>query len=554
MDTKTMLLNNLPSELLNYKNLIIKCADSTKGDYTLPCFALAKDMHKAPNIIANDLALALDKIEIVEKAEAVNGYLNIFLNKAYIAKQVCTEFLQHNTNMFKANYGNGKTICIDYSSANLAKYFHIGHLSTTILGECLARLFENAGYKVVRINFVGDYGTPFGKIVSAYKLWGSKQDIEARGVDAIQDLYVKFCKHDGEPEYDQMARDCFKKIEDKDPETLKIYNWIIDVSLAYNKKATAELGVHFDDFNGEAYYNDKMDDVVSELNKKGLLQDGENGSKIVRLGDDVAVIRRSDGASLYITRDLAAAIDRANKYQFYKNYYVTDVAQKLHFEEMFKILGLMGYNWAKDCGHIYYGRIRLPEGKISSRLGKQALIKDILDEAKNKAKEVIKDRHLPDADKVATVVAKGATAFIVTKNEKVRDTVFDLNDALRFDGETSPYMQYTYARCASILRKANANFADVDYKYLTSPEAFATIKMIGDFAETIKLATEKLEPNIVNKATMSLCTAVNKFYTTQRVITTNSTETNTKALLINIAKEAIKFGLNLICIDTVEEM
>lgn len=554
MDLKDLLIKNLPENLQKYKDGIQECADSAKGDFCLPCFALAKELKKSPVAIAVELADSFKNNKVIQKAEAVNGYLNLFLNKQVVAQSLIDNYQKYGLSLLKDNVGNGKTICIDYSSANLAKYLHIGHLSTTILGECLARLFENAGYKVVRINFVGDYGTPFGKIVSAYKLWGKKEDIEARGVDAIQDLYVEFCKHEGEEYYDNMARECFAKIEQKDPETMALYNWILDISLKYNKQATRALGVEFDDHNGESYYNDKMDDIIDLLEQKGLLQDGENGAKIVKLGDEVEVIKKSDGSSLYATRDLAAVVDRYNKYQFYKNYYVTDVAQKLHFKHVFEILKLMGYDYADDCQHIYYGRIRLPEGKISSRLGKQALISDIVAEATKKATEIIKERNLPNAEEVAKVVGLGATVYTVTKNEKIKDTVFDIEQALKFEGETSPYMQYTYARLSTVIKKAGELSNDFDVTYLTSEDSYNLVKLLFGFAKTIKLATEKLEPNIVSKYTMEMCKAVNKFYTTERILVDNMAEKSTKCKLIEIARQFIKFGLNLICIGTVESM
>ena len=556
MNIKQLFLENLPDELKKYQSTLVECVDAEKGDLTIPCFAFAKEMHKSPMIIAQEMVEEFKNLEIVQKVEAVNGYVNIFLNREFVAQKTLNDFEKLGDKIWKTTLGEGKTICIDYSSANLAKYLHIGHLSTTILGECLARLFESQGYKVVRINFVGDYGTPFGKIVSAYKLWGSTEDVEARGVDAIQDLYVQFCKHEGEEYYDNMARENFKKIEQKDPEIMEIYNWILDISLKYNKKATEALGVKFDDFNGESYYNDKMGEVIEILERKNLLKDGDGGSKIVDLENlGVALIQKSDGTSLYTTRDLAAAIDRHKKYDFYKNYYVTDVAQRLHFDQVFKILDLMGYDYAKDCEHIYYGRIRLPEGKISSRLGKQALIADIVSEAVQRAKDVIKDRNLPNAEEVANVVGLGATVFTVTKNEKIKDTVFDLNEALRFDGETSPYMQYTYARLASILRKASGKTDEkLNAMFLTDNDAFAVIKSLCNFGQTVKVATEKLEPNIISKEVMNLCKLVNKFYTNQKVLTEDAAETNAKCKLIAMAKETIKFGLSLLCIGTVEAM
>ena len=555
MDIKELLIKDLPIEIKEHQELIVKCSDSKKGDYTIPCFSLAKEFHKAPNLIAEELADKLQQTNIIENVEAVNGYLNIFLNREVVSKNIVDNFVRKGQKIFCSEEGKGKTICIDFSSANLAKYLHIGHLSTTILGECIARLFENAGYKVVRINFVGDYGTPFGKIIAAYQLWGNEDDIKTRGVDAIQDLYIEFCKHEGEEEFDNLARDTFKKLEQKDPKITELYNKLIAICLESNKQETEALGVKFDDFNGERYYNDMVDDFVKQLDQKGFLQEGEGGSKIVDLGNlGIVLIKKSDGTSLYATRDLPAVVDRYQKYHFYKNYYVTDVAQKLHFEQVFKILQKMGYDYANDCKHIYYGRIRLPEGKISSRLGKQALIRDIISEATSKAREVIKDRNLPNAEQVAKVVGLGATVFTVTKNEKIKDTVFDLNEALRFDGETSPYMQYTYARLSSILRKADIKDGKFDAKYLTGDDAYEVVKIVAGFKDALNQAIERIEPNVINKYTMELCKAVNKFYTTERVLTDNATETFSKCQLIKIARDTIKFALNLLCIDTVEIM
>ena len=376
----------------NLHNLITETADSSKGDYTIACFSLAKEMRKSPVLIANEICESVKERALFEKVEAVNGYVNFFINKGYAVSKVLTGFKQNGTKLFKTNVGNGKKVCIDYASVNLAKYMHIGHLCTTIIGESIARILTCCGYEVVRMNYVGDYGTPFGKMICGYKLWGSKEEVETRGIDAIQDYYVQFCRHEDDETYAQMARDCFTKLENKDPEILEIYNWFIEISVKETERLCNRLGVRFNDWRGENYYSDKMWPVLKELEEKGILKDGENGAKIVELDElGVSVLLKKDGSSLYQTRDLGAACDRFEEYKFDKCMYVTDISQKLHFAQFFKILKMLNKPFAENLEHIAYGRFSLPEGKISSRLGKQALAKDIMNEATNRAREIIKD-------------------------------------------------------------------------------------------------------------------------------------------------------------------
>lgn len=553
MNIKEEISKYLPNQL---KNLVNESIDSTKGDYSVACFSLAKELKKSPIVIAEEIANNIKNSVLFEKVEAVSGYVNFFLNKQLTIKNIIEEFNTYGVNLFKSKEGKNKTICIDYASVNLAKYMHIGHLCTTIIGESLARIYENCGYKVIRMNYVGDYGTPFGKMIVGYKLWGNKKDVETRGIDAIQSYYVEFCKHEDEEQYMQMARDCFVKIEKKDPEIMQIYNWFIDISIKETERLCSLLGVKFDDWRGESYYSEKMQPIIDELKNSQLLKIGENGAKIVNLGDlGICVILKSDGSSLYVTRDLSAACDRYNEYKFDKCLYVTDVAQKLHFAQFFKILEMLNKPFAKNLQHIYYGRLSLPDGKISSRLGKQALLKDIIEEAINKARTIIKDRNLKNGEDVAKKIGIGATIFSVLKKDKTKDSVFDLNNALNFEGETSPYMQYTYARCASILRKVKIDKnATIDYSFLNNNETFEIVKLINDFGTTIKSALENNEPSIISKKIMELCGLLNVFYHKQKVICDNEVETQTKLQIINMVKETIKFGLNLICIDTVEEM
>ena len=552
MNIKNELAKLLPT---NLQSLITETNDKSKGDYCVPCFSLAKEYRKSPVVIAEELSKTITG-EIIEKVEAVNGYLNFFINKNAIAESVIDDFNKNGTNMFKGNVGKDKVVCIDYSSVNLAKYMHIGHLCTTIIGESLARILEASGYKVVRINYVGDFGTPFGKMICGYKLWGSKEDVEKRGVDAIQDYYVEFCKHEDDETYAQMARDTFTKLENNDPELTEIYNWFISISIDETKRLCSILGANFDDWRGEHYYSQFVPDMVDELRKANLLKTGEQGAQIVDLGDlGVSVILKNDGSSLYATRDLCTACKRYDEYKFDKCLYVTDISQKLHFAQFFKILDLLNKPFANNLYHVAYGRLSLPEGKISSRKGKQALLKDILNEAITKANEVIKDRDIQNPEQVAKVVGIGATVYSVLKKDKLKDSVYDINSALNFEGDTSPYMQYTYARCCSILRKCPINQnIKVDYSYLTTNEAYDILKLINNFNETVSQALNSYEPSIISKKVLELCKLINIYYHKEKVITDNETETQSKLQLINIAKETIKFGLNLICIDTVEQM
>ena len=557
MNIKEEIAKVLPDKL---KTLVSESTDISKGDYSVACFALAKEYKKSPVVIAQEIASSINGNELFSKVEAVNGYVNFFLNKSYVTKLVLSEFAIKNTQMFKSNSGNGKVICIDYSSVNLAKYMHIGHLCTTLIGESLARIFETCGYKVIRMNYVGDFGTPFGKMICGYKLWGSKEDVERRGVDAIQEYYVKFCKHEDDETYAQMARDTFTKLEHKDPEIMEIYKWFIDVTIDETKHLCSVMGANFDDWRGESYYSEKIPEFTKELNKYNLLEDGENGAKIIDLTPydlGIVVYLKKDGSSLYVTRDLATACGRFKEYKFDKCLYVTDTSQKLHFKQFFKILDIMGKPFAKNLVHVSYGRFSLPEGKISSRLGKQALLKDILNEAITKAKEVISDRNLENAEDVALKVGIGATAFSVLKKDKSKDSVFDINTALNFDGETSPYMQYTYARCASLVRKSglnNIDYSKIDFSYLNNEESFELIKIINNFSSTIEEALNNYEPSVISKKVMELCKLVNVFYHKQKVVTDNDIETLSKIALIDACKQTIKFALNLICIDTVEQM
>jgi len=548
-----LVLNNL-SNYNNLDNLLTESIDSSKGDFCLPCFSLAKELKKSPMVIAEDIASSLNlENSCIEKVEVVAGYVNFFLNKIETTKKVLNEAI----NIKKEN--NNKTVCIDYCSVNLAKYMHIGHLKNCFLGESLARLFEINGYNVVRINYIGDYGTPYGKIIAGISLYGSEEDIQNRGIDALQEYYVKFnAAEENDENLAQLARDISKKIEDKDAEIYPIYERVINIAIKESERLLDILGIKFDSWKGEASYSQDLNNVVEFLKSKNLLTKSQ-GALVVDLSNfdmTPCLIQRSDGASLYATRDIAAAIDRYKEYAFDKCLYLTGVEQKLHFAQFFKVLDLAGVPFANGLEHIAYGRFSLPTGKISSRRGKQAVLVDLIDYVLNKAKDVIVDRTftIEKPEDVAMKVAKGVLAFNALNIERHKDAIFDIERAFSFEGETSPYMQYTYTRIMSILRKAKTTTEEADYSCLNDEYAFALIKGCCNIQKVIDLALEKRDPSLILKHTMDICKTLNKFYSVCKVIDGTTLQINAKVKLIAKVKESLDILFNLLCIDTIQEM
>ncbi len=542
------------------EKLITETKEIEKGDYSLPCFSFAKVLRKNPVEIANILCEQIkQKYHPFSSIEAVNGYLNFFVDRTKFCEDYF-DFCDNNEVIYLKPYQN-KTMVIDYCSANLAKYLHIGHLATTVIGESVARINEVLGYKVIRLNYVGDWGTPFGKMIAAYRLWGDKQDITKRGVDAVQDLYIRFAKEaENNPELEQLARDTFKALENGDKETVEIYKWIIDITIDETKRITDTLGITFDSWRGESYYNNKMDDVIKMLESKNLLQTSQ-GAKIVDLSDfglNVCLIQKSDGTSLYITRDICAAIDRYKTYKFDKMVYVTAVQQKLHFEQLKKVLSLCGYDFSDNIIHCAYGMISLPEGKIASRKGKQALLKDILVEAVESAKEVVKDKGDElDIDEVSEVVGIGAVNYCPLKVEKVKDTVFDLEKALSFEGETSPYMQYTYARANNILERIELkNLCGVmpDYLSISDDISFELIKNLKNFNNVVISACEQSEPSIISRYLIDICKLFNRFYHQNKVAGTSPQVMSARVNLTMQFSKVLKEGLRLLNIKVTQKM
>jgi len=562
MDLKNIIKNLLPDleEYIGLKDLVSEIADSSKGDYCVPCFSLAKTLHKSPTQIAEDLKQLVKPSEYIDKMESIAGYLNFYLNKEKISKIVIEEILEGKEDCFKSSIGKGKTICIDYSSVNLAKYMHIGHLKNTIIGESIARICEMLGYKVVRINYIGDYGTPFGKIIAGYKMWGKKEDVDTRGIDALQELYVKFNQEaENNPALDDMAREIFKKIELKDEEYYPLYKWVIEIAIKEAERLLDILGVKFDSWRGESYYSDKLNVVVDLLTEKGLTKISE-GALVVDLEKfdmPPCLIRRSDGASLYATRDICAALDRYENYHFDKMFYVTGHEQMLHFKQFFKVLDLAGAPFANNLEHIHYGLFSLPTGRISSRKGKQATLVDLMDYANEKAVEVIKDRTftIEKPEDVARKVARAALNFNAIKVEVGKDCVFDIDKAFSFDGETAPYMQYTYTRIESILRKAKEVNLDCESDYsVLNEECFELIKSCNKVKDIISLAFNKREPSIIVKHSMDICKILNKFYASTKVLDGTNSQIKAKLEVLTIVKYALSALFKIMCIDTLTEM
>lgn len=539
----------------DFEALISESISNYKGDYSLPCFVFSKALHKSPQAIAESLLTQITNDGLFDKVEVVGGYVNFFLNKEYVSKNILTRF---DISELTLNDGDSRLVLIDYCSPNVAKALHIGHLKTTIIGESLARLFTQCGYRVKRVNFLGDYGTPFGKIIGGLLKWGSFEEVKARGIDALQDYYIRFCKEEADDEaLQQYARDIFQKIEQKDAEIYPIYQYIVEIALDSAKEMFSTLGVSFDDYRGEMYYNQYVPKIIDELKQKGLLVQSQD-AQIVDLNDydlSTAVMLKNDGTTLYLTRDISAVVSRYQEYKFDKILYVTDVAQVLHFKQLSKIIELMAYPFSKDIEHVPYGRYSLPDGKISSRKGKQAVLVDLIDYIKQKATEVIKGRSFtierPDA--VVEKVARAVLNYSVLKVERTKDCVFDTERAFSFDGETAPYMLYTYTRLASILRKYTDESVSADFSCFDN-DAFELVKYVNDFTATMRIALEKRDSSILAKRIMDMCKAFNKFYTTNKVLDGNANTTSAKIQLVRALRDTLKVGFNLICIDTLEEM
>jgi len=541
------------------RGLLAVPPDPAMGDYAFPVFRLAKALRMAPPMIAQKLAAAWTH-EDVARAEAVNGYVNFFLNRVNFAAETLNTVLEQGEKYGASEQGKGKTVCIDYSSINIAKRFHIGHLSTTMIGHSLKRIHDFLGYKTVGINHLGDWGTQFGKMIYAYKTWGKKEDVERDGVSELVRLYVKF--HDEaekNPALEDEGRAWFKKIEDGDEEARAIWSWFKDITLRDTARVYKLLGVEFDSYAGESFYMDKMDRVIDELKEKNLLTISE-GASIVDLEEDKmppCIILRSDGASLYHTRDLAAVLYRKDTYDFDKCLYVVAYQQDLHFRQMFKVLEKMGKEWAKDCVHVSFGMISFGGQALATRKGHIVYLEDLLEQAQKKALDIINEKspNLENKEDVARQVGIGAVVYTDLSNSRIKDIDFQWDRALNFDGETGPYVQYTHARCCSVLRKAvELELPAPDMNALTDDEAQSCLRLLSRFPDVVKEAAEKYEPFLITRAVTDIAQAYNKFYYEHRILVDNPAESAARVALTKAMKDVIKTGLWLIGVEAPERM
>ena len=535
--------------------------DMTMGDYCLPCFKFAGKLRKSPVAIADGLrdSINLAEYPFLSKVESVAGYLNFTLNKLDYAERTIGRILKLGSDYGKSDMGHGKTVCIDYSSVNIAKPFHIGHLSTTVIGAALYRIYKALGYKVVGINHLGDWGTQFGKLISAFKRWGDKTDIEKRGVKALYEIYVKFHKEEkNNPALADEGRAWFKKIEDGDSEALELFGFFRDVTLREVEKLYDRLGVKFDSYCGESFYNDKMGPVLDSLEKKRLLKESE-GAKVVDLeeyGMPPCLLVKADGATLYATRDMAAAFYRKETYDFYKCLYVVAYQQNLHFKQWFKVVELMGEEWYKDLVHVAFGMVSLEDGAMSTREGRVVFLEEVLDRAVKKAGEIIEEKNpnLKDKEKISEQVGVGAVVFSALCNGRIKDIVFNFDKVLNFDGETAPYLQYTVARCNSVIEKAGKTEVLPDYQGVCNQSATELTNMLSRFEQIIVDSAEKYEPSLVTRYLLGVATLFNKFYFDNKIITEDKAVQSARIALTEATRTVLKNGLALLGIDSPERM
>ena len=555
-------------ELSEIQSMIEVPQDSKMGDYAFPCFKLAKVMRKAPPLIAKNIAEKIADNEIFEKVEQVNAYVNMFISKEEFVKDVVEDVLEKGEGFGRSEIGGGKTVIVEYSSPNIAKPFHIGHIRSTVIGNSIYKIYDALGYYVIRINHLGDYGTQFGKMICAYRHWGNKEDIINEPIKTLLGYYTKFHEEvEKHPELDDEAREIFTKLEHGEPEEVELWQWFRDESLKEFNRVYKMLGIEFDSYNGESFYSDKMPRFVKELEEKGLLEESR-GAHIVDLekyGLGVALITKSDGSTLYITRDIAAAVYRKETYDFYKNIYVVASQQNLHFQQWIQILELMGYEWARDCVHVPFGLVSLEDGTMSTRHGRVVFLEDVLNRAVEQTKEIIREKgvNTDNIDETARQVGIGAVIFNELSNNRIKDYVFSWSKVLDFNGETGPYVQYTYARCASVLRNAGEEavkkamekgLAGVDAKYLTGESSYALAKLLYRLPQVVAEAGEKFEPSIVTRHIVDIAQSFNRFYHDEHILVDNEEEKAAKLALVISAKTAIKNGLALLGMEAPERM
>lgn len=543
------------------KELIEVPQNCTMGDYALPCFKLARELKKSPGLIAKDITEKIPDVEYFEKVGAVNGYVNFFVQKEVFISGILSDIINKKGEYGKSDLGKGKNIVIDYSSPNVAKPFHAGHLRSTVIGKALYNIFNFIGYKSIGINHLGDWGTQFGKLIMAYKNWGDKETVERDDVKELSRIYVKYHEEsEKNPALDDEARSWFVKMQNGDKETLDLWKWFIDISMKEYNRIYKRLNIKFDYFTGESFYNDKMGAVVDELKEKNLLTKSE-GAEIIELDKfnmPPCLILRSDGGTLYPTRDISAAFYRKKEYDFDKCIYVTAFDQNLHFAQWFKVIELMGYDWSNKLIHVPFGLVNLPDGKMSTRSGRVVLMEDILNSAVDKAINVINEKNpeLENKEQVAEQVGIGAIIFNDLYNSRIKNVVLDLDKMLNFDGETGPYVQYTYARTCSLLKKGNVDENGIlgDSEYITDEASYRVIKLLEEFPAKVIDAADKYEPYIVTRHIVDICQAFNKFYHDNNILGSEEKIKKARLSLTFAVNCVINSGLKILGINSPERM
>ena len=540
--------------------------DEKMGDYAFPCFRLAKTLRKAPPLIAADIAAAIKDNPLFAKVEQVNAYVNTFIAKEKLVAEVMGAVLESGADYGKSNLGGGKTVIVEFSSPNIAKPFHIGHIRSTVIGNSINKIYAALGYDVVRINHLGDYGTQFGKMICAYRRWGNKEDVIREPIKTLLSYYTKFHEEvEKRPELDDEAREIFARLEHGEKEEVELWQWFRDESLKEFNRVYKLLGIEFDSYAGESFYSDKMPRVLQMLKDKGLLQES-NGAQIVDLtpyGLTSALITKSDGTSLYITRDIAAALYRKEHYDFYKNIYVVASQQNLHFQQWIKIIELLGFDWAHDNVHVPFGLVSLEDGTMSTRRGRVVFLEDVLKRAVEKTREIIIEKgvNTDNVDETARQVGIGAVVFQELSNNRIKDYVFSWDKVLDFNGETGPYVQYTHARAASVLRNAGKEAADASLdasnlrpEHIVSESAYKLAKLIYAMPQVIADAGAKFEPSVLTRHVVDVAQAFNRFYHDEHILVDDEEEKISKLILVRAAKQAIANGLALLGMEAPERM
>ncbi len=539
--------------------------DESMGDLALPCFKLSRTLRRAPVQIAGALCDCLQGLDCVGRAEAVNGYLNISVSAEYLVKSVMSEIFEKGAAYGSSDMGKGKTVVLDYSSPNVAKPFHIGHLGTTVIGHSLKKLHEFAGYDCVGINYLGDWGTQFGKLIVAYKKWGNKEMIEQGGIDKLVELYVKINNAisgneekgiPADPALGDESRAEFHKLELGDEENLALWKWFIDISLAEYEKTYRQLGITFDSYKGESFYTDKMPAQVQKLRDCGLLKI-DDGASIVDLEPyhmPPCLILKRDGSTLYPTRDIAAAVYRKENYNFDKAIYVTSAGQSLHFAQWFKVVELMGYDWHEQLVHVPYGTVSINGAKLATRTGNVVLLKDLFRAAIDGVSAIMEEKNpnLENKDEVAEAVGVGAIVFYYLSNSRIKDINFVMEDALNFDGNTGPYVQYTYARTCSVLRRAGEVQGEMK---ITAPEEATLLKTLARFPEKVLSAIADYEPSLITRYILDVAAAFNRFYHSCPILSAEDESVRaTRVAITKAANIVLANAFPLICPKTMEKI